>query len=302
MKKYWYLLPLSAAFALVGLAFCGVFQKEVTVTAITLEPTRVEQTVSCMGVVETADVTAVTLPVDCIISEMYVKVGDRVQQGDVIALVDKEATRQQMFDKESLMVLAALSEEITAPREGTVVEVGAVPGLVEQNSPCVVLSADEDTQIRIAVKETDLRTLKKGMTVHITGDGFDKTTYEGRLSKISSQARGDEKGAVVEGVVTLSEGVFDPSLRLGLTAKATIVTAVTENGYVVPYEAVGTDQNGTYVYVLEGNRVRRQSIIEAARVPQGILLQDASLAQMQIVVDVDSIEDDRARVTVREER
>ena len=147
MKKYWYLLPLSAAFALVGLAFCGVFQKEVTVTAITLEPTRVEQTVSCMGVVETADVTAVTLPVDCIISEMYVKVGDRVQQGDVIALVDKEATRQQMFDKESLMVLAALSEEITAPREGTIVEVGAVSGLVEQNSPCVVLSADEDTQI-----------------------------------------------------------------------------------------------------------------------------------------------------------
>lgn len=301
MKKYWYWIPITALAVVVGLASFGAFRRPITVSAITLEPCRVEQTVSCMGVVEAANVTAITLPIDCILSEMRVKAGDRVQQGEVLAVVDKEATRQQIFDKESLMLLAALPEEITAPQEGTVVEVGVMgAGFLEQGAPCVVLAADEDTQIRIAIRETDLRMLKKGMTVHITGDGFEKASYEGRLSKISSKARGDEGGTVVEGLVTLSEGHFDPSLRLGLTARATIVTSVTENGYVVPYEAVKTDQDGSYVYVLIDNRAQRRDIVEAARVAQGVMLKDASLAQMQVVADAASVDESNPRVVIQE--
>ena len=300
MKKYWYLLPLSAVFAVMGLACFGVFQKSITVNAVTLQPSRVEQTVSCMGVVETADVTAMTLPVDCIISQVCVKVGDRVQEGDVLARIDKVATRQLLFDKASLMVLAALPEEILASQEGTVVEVWSNQGLLEQNTPCVMVSADTDTQIRIAIRETDLRTVEKGMTVYVSGDGFDKALYEGYLSKISSKARGDEGGTVVEGIVTLSDGSFDPSLRLGLTAKATIVTKVTEEGYVVPYEAVKTDRNGSYVYVLVGNRMQRQTIVEAARVTQGVLLEGDSLAQMQVVADATAVDEKHLRAVVQE--
>jgi len=290
MKKRWVILSVIGLAIVLTVVLSRVSQRPITVSAITLEPRRVEQTVSCMGVVEVADATVVALPIDCVIQKVNVKVGDRVQKGEVLAVVDKEATRQTLFDSASLMALAALPETVTAPRDGTVMEVGAAAHqILEYGSPCAVLAADEDMQIRIAIRERDLRMVKKGMTVRVTGDGFEKEFYEGILTKISSTARTDDGGTVVEGLVDLSDGAFDPSLRLGLTAKAAIVTAVTENGYIVPYEAVQSDKDGSYVYVLDNGQTRRQEIAVAAQVAEGILLQDASLATEQVISDAQSI-------------
>lgn len=303
MKRSWLWVLLVVVVAAIGLGSVGAFRRPITVSAVTLEPCRVEQTVSCMGVIEAADTMPIILPIDCMVSDVCVKAGDRVQKGDVLITVDKEMSRQHVFGKESLMLLAALPTEITAPVEGTVVEVGALKGhLLEQGTPCMVVAADTDMQIRVAIREADLRALKCGMQVHITGDGFEKTSYDGVLTKISSKARGGEDGTVVEGVVSLAPGSFDPSLRLGLTAKATIVTSVIENGYVIPYDSIQTDSNGSYVYVFMDNRLQRKEIVEAARVPQGVLLPDASLAKMKVVRDAGAVDEEHRRVVLQETR
>jgi len=302
MKKrwlIWLLIPAVVAFAV----WWWMPDQPITVDSVTLEPRRVEQTVSCMGVVETADSTPVVLPLACVIQEVKVKVGDRVAEGDVLAVVDKEATRQRLSDASALMALAALEEEIVAPNAGTVLDVRAVQGRVlEMGSPCAVLALDEDTQIRIAIRERDLRALKKGMAVRISGDGFDKAAYAGVLSHISSAAISDAAGStVVEGVVTLSEKEFDPSLRLGLTAKATIVTSVTENGLIIPYESVKTDSAGSYVYVIKDGQAQRRDIQVAAQVAEGMLLKDTALMQERVICDAECIHDNGQRVTVQGE-
>lgn len=300
MKKRWVILSVIGLAVVFAVVLSRLSQRPITVSAITLEPRRVEQTVSCMGVVEVADATVVALPINCVVRQVNVKAGDRVQKGEVLAVVDKEATRQTLFDSVSLMSLAALPEKITAPRDGTVIEVGAAAHqILEYGVPCVVLAADEDVQIRIAIRERDLRTVKRGMTVRVTGDGFEKAFYEGTLTKISSTARTDDGGTVVEGLVDLSEGAFDPSLRLGLTAKAAIVTAVTENGYIVPYEAVQSDKDGSYVYVLNNGQARRQQIAVAAQVVEGVLLQDSSLEKEQVISDAQSITASGQKVIVQ---
>lgn len=302
MKKrwlMWLLIPAVVAFAV----WLWMPDQPITVDSVTLEPRRVEQTVSCMGVVETADSTPVALPLACVIREVKVKVGDRVAEGDVLAVVDKETTRQRLSDATSLMALAAMEEEIVAPNAGTVLDVRAVQGRVlEMGSPCAVLALDEDTQIRIAIRERDLRALKKGMAVRISGDGFDKAAYAGVLSHISSAAISDAAGStVVEGVVTLSDKEFDPSLRLGLTAKATIVTSVTENGLIIPYESVKTDSAGSYVYVIEDGQAQRRDIQVAAQVAEGMLLKDTNLMQERVICDAECIRDSGQRVTVQGE-
>ena len=300
MKKRWIILGVIGFVAVLAVVISRRSDQAITVTTITLEPCRVEQTISCTGVVETADATMVMLPINCAFSQVMVKAGDRVSEGDVLAVVDKEATRKSLFDSTALMTLAAMPEEITAPQNGTIMEVKATPHQVlDYGTPCIVMAADEDLQIRIAIREKDLRTLKKGMTVRVTGDGFEKPNYNGELIKISSAARTDEAGTVVEGLVALSDEAFDPSLRLGLTAKAAIVTAVTENGYIVPYEAVQTDEEGSYVYVLNDGQAQRQGITVAAQVAQGVLLTDATLAQKQIVRDAECITNDGQKVTAR---
>ena len=298
MKKRWIFASLSAVILLATI-FTRTTHRPVEVSALTLEPGRVEQTVSCIGVVEASDTTVVALPITCVISQVNVKSGDRVRKGEVLAVVDKEATGKMLFSTADLMTLAAMTDEITAPCDGTVMEACTSKQPLEYGTPCALLAADEDLQVRVAIRERELRSVKQGMKVRITGEGFEMPYYEGELVKISSTARTDDGGTVVEGLVTLAEGVFDPSLRLGLTAKAAIVTSVTENGYIVPYEAVLTDEEGSYVYVLNNGQAQRQEIAVAAQVAQGILLGDDSIVSKQIICDAASISDNGQRVTVR---
>lgn len=300
MKKRWIIASVVGAMAILALMVSRASKQPITVSAVTVTPCRIERTVSCMGVVETSDITAVVLPIRCVFSQIMVKAGDRVTEGDVLAVVDKEATRQTIFDSASLMALAALPNEITAPKNGTVIEAKAsVYQVLDEGTPCMVLAADDDLQIRIAIREKDLRVLKKGMAVRVTGDGFEKKHYDGELTKISSAAHADEGGTVVEGLVSLSDQAFDPSLRLGLTAKAAIVTSVIDQAYVVPYEAVQADDMGSYVYVIHNGAVQRQEIVIADQVAQGVLLQDASLAEKQIVCNAESVSENGQKVLVR---
>lgn len=301
MKKRWILASAVGVLFVLAVVMFRVFERPVMVSAITLQPCRVEQTISCMGVVEPADATVIMLPVNCAFSRVNVKAGDRVKKGDVLAVVDKDATRQLNLDGTALMTLAAMPEEITAPQNGTIMEVKANEHQVLENtSPCMIMAADKDLQIRIAIREKDLRLLEMGMKARVTGDGFAKDSYEGQLIKISSAAQKNDGGTVVEGLVRFAESSFDPSLRLGLSAKAVIVTAVTEKGYIVPYEAVKTDEDGDYVYVLRDGTAQRQSIEVLAQVAQGVLLADDSLAQIQIVYDAERIQSNGQRVTVQE--
>lgn len=298
MKKRWIFASLCAVVLLAAILF-RTSDRSVEVSAMTLEPGRVEQTVSCMGVVEVSDTTVVALPITCVIRQVNVKSGDRVQEGDVLALVDKEATGKSLFSTAELMTLAAIGDEITAPCDGTVIEVCTAQQPLEYGTPCVLLAADDDLQIRVAIRERELRSVKQGMTVRITGDGFEKPSYEGKLVKISSTAHTDDGGTVVEGLVALAEGAFDPSLRLGLTAKAAIVTSVTENGYIVPYEAVLTDESGSYVYVLEDGQAQRQGIVVAAQVAEGVLLKDDAIVNKQIICNAERVSNSGQKVTVR---
>ena len=301
MKKRWIWLAAIVLTVAVAAVWMRAPDAPTTVSAITPQLQRVEQTVSCMGVVECSAPTAVALPVGCVIDRVLVKAGDRVAAGDVLAVVDKEATRRSLSDSASLVVLAAMGEEITAPAAGTVMEMGAQKGqYLDSGTPCAVLALDEDVQIRIAIRERDLRTLKQGMTVRVSGDGFDRASYDGVLTAIASTADGDGAGGiVVEGVVSLAENAFDPSLRLGLTARASVVTAVTEEGLLLPYEAVMSDADGYYVYVVEDGQAARKNITVTAQVADGVLLSDDALLQASVIREAESIQTAGQRVAMR---
>ena len=156
--------------------------------------------------------------------------------------------------------------------------------------------------MRIAIREKDLRVLKTGMPVRVTGDGFQKDAYAGTLTEIASAARnGSGSGTVVEGVVTLKEGEIDHSLRLGLTAKAAIVTAVTDGGVVVPYEAVLTEEEQSYVFVLEDGCARRRNIRVLEQLADGVLLADGDLSDARVIAQPGRIDRDGMAVVAAED-
>ena len=298
MKKRWCWL-IGCVMAMVGI---GVWLNRPaippTVRTTALIPTQVEQTVTCSGVVEAMDGVGVFAPVSCRIREVCVSVGQRVKKGDVLAVVDKEATYAESGDLATQVALAAMEKELVASDEGIVVEVSAEAGkTLPFGTPCVLVVRPCDLQVRIAIREKDLRVLREGMRVRISGDGLEQTSYLGKLSEISGTASANSSTTVVEDIVLPDEGQTDDSFRLGLSAKATIITSVVEEGYLIPYEAVLADEEGSYIYLLQDGMARLHRVEGAVQVPRGLLLSDDALAGAKIIVEPEKVLGDKTMVT-----
>ena len=297
MKKRWFWIAAAVVIA-VGV---GVWLRRPhtppRVKTMVLTPTRVEQTVACNGIVEAADGVGVFAPVACRIREVCVAPGQRVSKGDVLAVVDKEATYADTSDMVTQVALAGMEEELTAPADGIVAEVFAKTGeTLALGKPCAVLVRPCDLQIRIAIREKDLRVLREGMQVRISGDGLEQSAYNGVLSEISCTASTGSSATVVAGTVVPDEGVADASFRLGLSAKATVITSVTEDGYLIPYEAVLADDVGSYIYLLRDGMAHKHRVEGAVQVPRGLLLTDTALAEATIVLEPEKVSGDGAAV------
>lgn len=298
VKKWWILLLILLVVAIGVGWWMSRPQQPPTVKTAVLTPTQVEHTISCNGVVEAADGVGVFAPVSCRIREVKVAVGQRVNKGDVIAVIDKDATLTETGDVATQVMLAAMEEELVATEDGIVIEVSAEVGkTLKLGTPCAVVVRPDDLRVRIAIREKDLRTLREGMQVCISGDGLEKSSYSGVLTEISCAASTSSSATVVAGVVTPDVGVADTSFRLGLTAKATVITSVTENGYLVPYEAVLADEEGSYFYVLQDGIARVYRVKEAIQVAQGWLLTDETLNKSTVILEPEKVVADGAQVT-----
>lgn len=301
MKKRWWI----GLAVVLGVALTAVTAKArpadpVTVQTVTVTAQRVEHTVTCSGVVECGGQSGVFVPVDCVITEVKVQVGQRVKQGDVLAVINREATGEKMADPSQLMVLAAMAEELTAPQDGVITAVKAAAGkTLTKGTPCAVIAPDRDVQVRIAIRERDLPSLKTGLSVRVTGDGFKKAQYKGTLTDIAATAQSGNGGTVVEGVITLDEGQVDTSLRLGLSAKACIVTKVRQEAVLLPYEAVLTEGERSYVYVVENGIAKQKEITVTAQLGEGLLVGE-NLLGLQIVTNPESVTADGAAVLAEE--
>ena len=101
---------------------------------------------------------------------------------------------------------------------------------------------------------------------------------------------------MVEGVVSPDVGQTDDSFRLGLSAKATVITSVIEEGYLIPYEAVLADEKGSYIYVLQDGKACLRRVEEVVQVPQGLLLTDGSLEDATVIMEPEKVAGDGADV------
>lgn len=287
MKK-WVVLLLATVLTVGVLVLSGGEDSAVEIKVAQVKPERVEQTVSCTGLVEVADSTPLILPFSCVMERVEVKEGQRVKKGDVLAVMDKDATRDLLLP-DMVVALAATEKEITAPADGVVMSVGAVAGqMLMEGTPCAVLMCDRDLQVRIAIPEKHISEMKQGMAVRVTGSGFEKTIYTGTLDEIAAAAQMDAGGGtVVQGIVSLD--VPDDSLRVGLNARATVVTAVEEGALVIPYEAVLEDETGEFVYVVQDGCAHKMALTEAEQVSQGYWVTDPKLDGAVVVMQPEKI-------------
>ncbi len=275
-----------------SIVFAVAREQTVTVDTKILTSQSVDKTITCNGIVEAGKSEGIFTETSCYIGEVFARKGRYVQKGEILATIDKEATKAYgQSSQYDALALSAMSEEIRATKSGVILKLDITDGgWIDKTSPCAVIAPSDCIQVRVAIREKHLPLLHTGLSASISGAGLQEDNYQGVLTEISSTALTLDNGdTVVEGVIEFKDVIDDPSLRIGINVKATIVVDTVADGIVIPYDAVGESDGGSFVYVMQGDGIKKHTIGYNEEISDGLLISDIQLDGCSVVLNPESI-------------
>lgn len=154
--------------------------------------------------------------------------------------------------------LTAAQAGVTAQFSGIVTEVSAVQGATVANgAQLFTIESNRDVRVTVELSKYDLEKVREGQEAELTIAG---AAYQGTVDKINRMAQNNQQNTpVINADITVKNP--DSSIFLGVEGKASIHTAKSEGAVLVPYEAVNTDKDGDFCYVVKDGIVAKQRIV-----------------------------------------
>lgn len=164
---------------------------------------------------------------------------------------------ENIASQETLDAIRETESGIIAEFNGVVTEMNAVEG----KTPVVgdqlfKLESTEDVKVSISVSKYDLEKIKVGQKATVTIGG---AVYDGEVSKIDKMATKNNSGA---SVVNADIKILNPdeNIFLGVEAKISVSTSKSEGALLVPFSAVNTDMEGSFVYAVENGVIVKKPV------------------------------------------
>lgn len=144
---------------------------------------------------------------------------------------------------------------------------------VSQGQVLFGLANIERLKIVTKVSELDINQLHQGQAVEVMGDGFDGERLTGSVSVVSGLAIASDSQGSAQFPVTLSIPKLTPQqlqrVRLGMSARLTIVTYNNQHAIVVPSQAIAPDMTVEYRAAMD-QPVQRVTVTTGQSTPQGV--------------------------------
>lgn len=144
---------------------------------------------------------------------------------------------------------------------------------VTQGQVLFGLANIEQLKITAKVSELDINQLHQGQAVEVMGDGFDGERLSGSVSVVSGLAIASDSQGSAQFPVTLSipklTAQQQQRVRLGMSARLTIVTYNNEQAIVVPSQAIRPDMTVEYRAAMD-QPVERVKVKTGQSTAQGI--------------------------------
>lgn len=303
MKKYIALAIACAALA-AGVSYLPAAVEASVPAAVSISPTEVyySESVNTSGTLCYIGQGDVTSALPLVLSEFEVEEGDHVEVGDVIARVDRKASETFISSLGKVSQLAAataslstamslIPEEITADRSGTVISTAGAGAAVESGTSIATIAGTDSLVLTSAVSELNIARIQPGQPVEFTLSAYPDDVFTGTVSKIAGSARSQYSGAVLETVVDvlISPDTTDPRLRSGLTANVRFQLSDPRKICVLPYNAIGQDEEGEYVYLLEDGAAVKHKIFTGAEFSDGTEVIKGATINDKVFLDPEDI-------------
>jgi HlyD family secretion protein len=156
----------------------------------------------------------------------------------------------------------AESPTIKAPFDGVVTDLSVQTGdVVQTGSPAVRLDDLSELFLDVQISEIDIPYIEVGQPVELVFDAYYEDTFQGEVIEISPV------GSTVQGVVEYAVRIklldADDRIKSGMTAAVSIVVERKEDVFVVPNNAIVSQDGHEVVYV------KRNGSFEAVQVTLG---------------------------------
>lgn len=168
---------------------------------------------------------------------------------------------------------------VTAPISGIVTAIGIEEGEVYNGSDMIQIDDNSSYVISTSVDEYDISKVEEGQRVAVLTEATGEDEIEGEISfvapttgssSLSATNAQSTAGTGVSSTASSSSGyeikidvkTEDERLRMGLTAKCSIVLEEVRDVYAVPYDAIHENAEGFSVVYVSGNTAEGKSFTE----------------------------------------
>ena len=168
----------------------------------------------------------------------------------------KELT--ELSSADAISDIEAAESGVTADFTGVVTELTVEEGAtVAKGTRLLSIASTDDVEVNFQITKADMTRVRVGQAVDITVNG---ESYEGEVIRISGSATKNASGVpVVDAKIRIKNP--DDKLILGVEASNKIHTNHAEDVVVIPYEYVGSDADGDFVYLFRDGQAVRQNVV-----------------------------------------
>lgn len=233
------------------------------------------------------------------LERVYVDMGDFVKQGRLLATIDstelvqqvlqtsatyenalvnynrtKDLTAQNLLAKQDLdnaqaaMTVAKANYDnavtklsyarITAPFAGIITKRSLDPGAVvtSNNSTLFTLMDLEHVKVITSIPEKDVPTLERVKSAQVTVDALPGRAFRGEVSRLSQAVDLNTRTMPIE--IDIENASHE--LKPGMFTTVTLSAEEHKNVLVLPIQAVLTDDQGQFVFVVEGGKAKKDYV------------------------------------------
>lgn len=163
--------------------------------------------------------------------------------------------------------LDAAEAGITAAADGIVESIDVVKGAYANETQTLMTIINADSiGVEFSISKDDLGAITTGQRarVVIAGNEYEGTIdYVSRVAVSDMTMTGNNTSGTIKGRILIDNP--DDNIYIGVSAKAYIFVGKSEQALVIPYEALNTDIDGDFVYV-----VNKENLIERKDITVGI--------------------------------
>lgn len=277
--------------------------------------------INTSGVVEQKYKDEISFNIPIVPSNVNVRIGQKVSQGDIIASVDKDLTQQAFLDMLKLsdenipkdvqavfsnsmnknnFVKNNIPDKITSPATGTITSLQLSEGSISSPKEIVAtISNVTNLQIKLTLNEKNVSQITTGQKVIISGDAFKGFEYTGYVTTIYPAARKKLTGTIQETVIDILVELqdVDEKIKPGFSAKGKIILDDPKNIEIIPYESIIQDDNGNeYVYIYKNKRASKVKIKTGLEIDNGVEVIEGISKNDNVIINPYDIKKDNSFV------